>query len=131
MEPVTPNTLVINLPFTIMAFTELWLTYEITSRLNRPATAQLIELEFQNQKLVDLEDVLDHVFRQVCKFFCLSISPSLTCLQGFVEPKHRPSTWWEKSDGEKIKSSQYVEELLEKGIGKCPDTALKLVVGRF
>lgn len=69
MEPVTPNTLVINLPFTIMAFTELWLTYEITSRLNRPATAQLIELEFQNQKLVDLEDVLDHVFRQVCKFF--------------------------------------------------------------
>lgn len=72
MEPVTPNTLVINLPFTIMAFTELWLTYEITSRLNRPATAQLIELEFQNQKLVDLEDVLDHVFRQVCKFFDLA-----------------------------------------------------------
>jgi hypothetical protein len=56
-----------------MVHTELWLTYNLTSRASagKPSTAQLIELEFQNHKLVDLEDVLDHVFRQ-----------------GFIEAKH-------------------------------------------
>ncbi|KIM89453.1 hypothetical protein PILCRDRAFT_61309, partial [Piloderma croceum F 1598] len=54
-------------------------------------TAQLIELEFQDRKLVDLEDVLDHVF-----------------CQGFVEAKYRPSFWWENMDGKKIKGGQVV-----------------------
>lgn len=39
---------------------EFWLTYQLASRAHLPATTQLIELEFQNRKLVDLEDVLDH-----------------------------------------------------------------------
>ena len=97
-----------------MAHTELWLTYHMASRLctGKPATAQLIELEFQNTKLVDLEDVLDHVFHQ-----------------GYVEARHRPTTWWEKTDGHKIKGSQVVEDLLKQGVGKCQTTALRLVVG--
>jgi hypothetical protein len=96
-----------------MTNTELWLTYHMVSRVctGKPTTAQLIELEFQNNKLVDLEDVLDHVFRQ-----------------GFVDPKHRPSTWWEKKDGNKVKGSQSVEDLLKQGVGRCQDTALKLVI---
>lgn len=96
-----------------MTFAELWLTYQLASRahLKNSSTTQLIELEFQNHKLADLEDVLDHVFRQ-----------------GFVEPQYRPSTWWEKKDGQKVKASHSVEELLQQGVGRCPDNALKLVV---
>lgn len=95
-----------------MTYTELWLTYHQISRGNRPCTAQLVELEFQDHKLIDLEDVLEHVFRQ-----------------GFVEAKHRPLTWWEKVDGVRVKGCQVVEELLKQGVGKCPETALKLVIG--
>jgi hypothetical protein len=99
-----------------MVHTELWLTYNLTSRASagKPSTAQLIELEFQNHKLVDLEDVLDHVFRQ-----------------GFIEAKHRPSSWWENMDGKKIKGSQVVEDLLGQGVGQCQDTALKLIIGMW
>lgn len=45
-----------------MTNAELWLTYQFASRalLKAPSTTQLIELEFQNHKLSDLEDVLDH-----------------------------------------------------------------------
>ncbi|KAH7885517.1 hypothetical protein F5I97DRAFT_1404124 [Phlebopus sp. FC_14] len=45
----------------IMTHNGLWLTYHQISRSHKPATTQLIELEFQNQKLVDLEDVLEHL----------------------------------------------------------------------
>ena len=92
---------------------EFWLTYHQVSRANKPSTAQLIELEFQNHKLSDLEDVLEHVFRQ-----------------GYVEPKYRPSSWWEKQNGMKVKGSHVVEDLLKEGVGKCQDTALKLVIGK-
>ncbi|TFK34725.1 hypothetical protein BDQ12DRAFT_706876 [Crucibulum laeve] len=94
-----------------MTGTELWLTYQLASRAHLPLTTQLIELEFQNNKLSDLEDVLEHVFRQ-----------------GYVEAKHRPHSWWERKDGQKIKASHIVEELLKQGVGKCPDNALRLVV---
>ncbi|KAL4246587.1 hypothetical protein ABKN59_008460 [Abortiporus biennis] len=94
-----------------MTGSELWLTYCQTSRVGKPCTAQLIELEFQNTKLHDLEDVLDHVFSQ-----------------GFVEAKYRPMSWWEKKDGVKVKGCQNVEELLKQGVGICQDTALKLVI---
>ncbi|TFK71306.1 hypothetical protein BDN72DRAFT_837912 [Pluteus cervinus] len=90
---------------------EFWLTYHLASRAHLPATTQLIELEFQNRKLVDLEDVLDHVFRQ-----------------GFVEAKHRPSTWWEKKDGQKVKNSHLVDDLIKQGVGKCQENALGLIV---
>jgi len=45
-----------------MTQTELWVTYLLASRahLKEAPTTQLVELEFQNHKLVDLEDVLDH-----------------------------------------------------------------------
>ncbi|KDQ62702.1 hypothetical protein JAAARDRAFT_54605 [Jaapia argillacea MUCL 33604] len=94
-----------------MTASELWLTYHQASRAHSPATSQLIELEFQNHKLADLEDVLDYVFAQ-----------------GFVDPKHRPVSWWEKCDGVKVKGSQCIEELLIQGAGKTQETALKLVI---
>ncbi|KAG6919252.1 hypothetical protein DXG01_008048 [Tephrocybe rancida] len=101
-----------------MTFAELWLTYQLASRahLKNSATTQLIDLEFQNHKLIDLEDVLEHdrvvtVFRQ-----------------GFVEPKFRPSTWWEKGDGHKLKAGHSVEELLSQGVGRTPETSLKLII---
>ncbi|KAF9493622.1 hypothetical protein BDN71DRAFT_1082659 [Pleurotus eryngii] len=90
---------------------EFWLTYHQISRCNRPSTAQLIELEFKNQKLTDLESLLDHVFQQ-----------------GFVDNKYRTSTWWERRDGSRVKSSLAIEELFKQGVGKCQDSALRLVI---
>jgi len=94
-----------------MTQTELWLSYHQRSRCDKPSASQLIELEFANQKLADLEDVLDHLFAQ-----------------GFVEAKYRSLTWWEKHEGHKIGGSTVVEELLNSGIGKCPESALRLVI---
>lgn len=116
-----------------MVNAELWLTYQLASRahLKTPSTTQLIELEFQNQKLVDLEDVLDHG-----TFILETVSRSLTDLvdgivvfrQGFIEGKYRPATWWEKKDGQKVKGSLCVDDLLQQGVGRCSETALKLIV---
>ncbi|KAF8628692.1 hypothetical protein AX15_003752 [Amanita polypyramis BW_CC] len=91
--------------------TEFWLTYYFSSRGHLPPTTQLIELESLEHKLTDLEDVLEHVFRQ-----------------GFVDPKHRPGTWWEKKDGVRVKASATIEFLLHDGVGTCPETALKLII---
>jgi len=91
--------------------TEFWLTYHFSSRAHLQPTTQLIELDHLEYKLVDLEDVLDYVFRQ-----------------GFVHAKYRPATWWEKKDGAKVKPTTSVESLLLEGIGKCPDSALKLYI---
>lgn len=95
-----------------MVHSELWLVYKQVSRCGKPATAQLIELEFQNHKLHDLEDVLEHVFQQ-----------------GFVDAKLRPLSWWEKCDGAKVKGCIPVEELLDEGVGRSQETALRLVIG--
>ena len=97
-----------------MTHSEIWLTYIFASRTiaNKQPTTQILELESQGLKLHDLEDVLEHIFRQ-----------------GYVEAKHRPSVWWEKHDGVKLKGSHIVEELLEQGVGQCEQTALKLIVG--
>jgi hypothetical protein len=91
---------------------ELWLTYHQASRYNKPVTAQLVELEFQNQKLNDLEDVLEHLFRQ-----------------GFIEVQHRPLSYWENHDGQRLNAGRAVEELLKEGAGACPQSALRLVIG--
>jgi len=48
-----------------MAHTELWLTYHLASRADRPSTAQLVELEFQNHKISDLEDVLEYGMKKL------------------------------------------------------------------
>ncbi|KAF8626007.1 hypothetical protein AX17_006730 [Amanita inopinata Kibby_2008] len=92
-------------------YTEFWLSYHLTSRAHLAPTTQLIELEHQEHKLSDLEDLLEHVFRQ-----------------GFIEARHRPAAWWEKKDGFKVKAISSLEDLLNEGVGKCPETALKLVV---
>ncbi|KIK92569.1 hypothetical protein PAXRUDRAFT_147010 [Paxillus rubicundulus Ve08.2h10] len=94
-----------------MTHNELWLTYHQVSRCNKPVTAQLIELEFQNHRLLDLEDVLEHLFRQ-----------------GFIEAKHRPVSFWENHEGHRVQGGHSVEELLKNGSGKCPQTALRLVI---
>jgi hypothetical protein len=96
----------------MMTHNELWLTYHQTSRCNKPATAQLVELEFQNEKLTDLEDVLEHLFRQ-----------------GFVEAQHRSLSYWESPSGQRLNPSHALEELLTEGAGKCPQSALRLVIG--
>ena len=98
-----------------MTHSEIWLTYVFASRATagKEPTTQILELEYRGQKLHDLEDVLEHVFRQ-----------------GYVEAKHRSSVWWEKYDGVKVKGSDVVEELLEQGVGQCEQTALRLIVGK-
>ncbi|KAG0703777.1 hypothetical protein DFH29DRAFT_915032 [Suillus ampliporus] len=95
----------------MMTHNELWLTYHQASRCNTPVTAQLVELEFQNQKLIDLEDVLEHLFRQ-----------------GFIEAQHRSLSFWEDHSGQRLKASCVLEELLTGGAGKCPQSALRLVI---
>ncbi|RDB14834.1 hypothetical protein Hypma_016378 [Hypsizygus marmoreus] len=118
-----------------MTNAEFWLTYQLASRAHlgkNASTTQLIELEFQNHKLVDLEDVLDHARRDFDFDFGVDLDFGADDVQvfrqGFVEAKFRPATWWEGKDGQKVKASQSVEELLMQGVGKCPDNALKLVV---
>ena len=51
--------------------------------------------------------------------------------QGYVEARYRPLTRWERKDGQKVKVSQPVEDLLKQGVGKTPESALKLVVGQY
>ncbi|KAI0317618.1 hypothetical protein OF83DRAFT_1171823 [Amylostereum chailletii] len=92
-------------------YTELWLTYHQTSRIHKPATAQLIELEHAGQRLVDLDDVLEHVFER-----------------GFVDVKHRTVCWWEQFDGAKVAAGRDVQDLLCAGVGDCPEHALRLVI---
>lgn len=93
------------------AMTELWLSYHQASRAHQPPTSQLVELGGK-QKLQDLEDVLEYVFQQ-----------------GFLDTKLRPLSWWEKCDGEKVRNSIGVDELLQQGVGTCEDAAMRLVIG--
>jgi len=90
---------------------EFWITYHFTSRFHLPPTTQLVELENPEHKLTDLEDVLEHVFRQ-----------------GIIDVKYRSATWWEKKDGVRVKASTIIADLLAEKVGTCPDTALKLVI---
>ena len=96
--------------------TELWLTYHQASRAHQPPTAQLVALEGKAHKLVDLEDVLAYVFEH-----------------GFLDCALRPLAWWERPAAgaacERVRNSIAVCELLEQGIGRCQDTAMRLVIG--
>jgi hypothetical protein len=113
-------------------FTEFWLTYQFTSRVHLPPTTQLIELENPEHKLTDLEDVLAHGTSGIGCASCnsLMVAGLLVFRQGFIEAKYRPATWWEKKDGVKVKTCTTIDDLLIEGIGRCPDTALKLVIGK-
>ncbi|KAH9954223.1 hypothetical protein BJV74DRAFT_510554 [Russula compacta] len=90
--------------------TELWITYHQASRIHKQVTAQLIDVS-DAARLFDLEDVLDHVFEQ-----------------GFVDPKWRSVTWWEECNTARLKASSTVQELLARGVGHTPASALRLIV---
>jgi hypothetical protein len=96
----------------VMTCTELWLTYVQTSRGDKPHTAQLIDLNVKGRKMCDLEDLLQHVFDS-----------------GYLDPKYRPVSWWERCDGSKVKGSLSLEDIVHEGTGVCETTALRLVIG--
>jgi len=89
---------------------ELWIAYHQASRTHKQVTAQLIEVSDAAQ-LFDLEDVLDYVFEQ-----------------GFVDPKWRSVTWWEDSTSTRLKASSAVQDVLARGTGNTPETALSLII---
>ncbi|KAI0252128.1 hypothetical protein BJV78DRAFT_1275055 [Lactifluus subvellereus] len=89
---------------------ELWITYHQVSRAQKQVTAQLIDVS-DGTRLFDLEDVLDHVFQQ-----------------GFVDPKWRSVAWWEECTSVRLKASHTVQELLARGVGSTPTSALRLVI---
>jgi hypothetical protein len=90
---------------------ELWITYHQVSRAQKPVTAQLIDVG-DGTLLFDLEDVLDYVFQQ-----------------GFVDPKWRSVAWWEECTCARLKASDTIQELLVRGVGSTPASALRLVIG--
>ena len=90
---------------------ELWITYHQASRSNKPVTAQLIDIG-DGSNLYDLEDVLDHIFQQ-----------------GFVDAKWRSVVWWEDCTAARLKACSTVHDLLARGAGNTPETALHLVIG--
>ncbi|KAI9464964.1 hypothetical protein BJY52DRAFT_1424805 [Lactarius psammicola] len=89
---------------------ELWITYHQASRKYKQVTAQLIDLG-QGSQLFDLEDVLDHIFQQ-----------------DFVDTKWRSVVWWEDCTGARLKASDTMHDLLARGAGATPCTALRLIV---
>jgi hypothetical protein len=91
---------------------ELWITYHQASRVHRQVTAQLIDVGDAAQ-LFDLEDVLDYIFQQ-----------------GFVDPKWRSVAWWEECTSVRVKASHAVQDLLARGAGNTPASALRLVIGK-
>lgn len=90
---------------------ELWITYHQASRKHKQTTAQLIDVGGRSQ-LFDLEDVLDHVFQQ-----------------DFVDPKWRSVVRWEDCSGARLKASETVHDLLARGAGDTPGSALRLIIG--
>lgn len=95
------------------ASVDLWITYHQASRMHRQVTAQLVDVSDATQ-LFDLEDVLDHIFQQ-----------------GFVDPKWRSVAWWEECTSARLKASHGVQELLARGVGNTPASALRLVIGTW
>jgi hypothetical protein len=92
---------------------ELWITYHQASRAHKQVTAQLVDVS-DNAHLFDLEDVLDYVFQQ-----------------GFVDSKWRSVTWWEDCSAVRLKACSTVQDLLARGAGSTPETALHLIVGAW
>jgi len=92
---------------------ELWITYCQASRVHEQANAQPIDIS-DAAHLFDLEDVLGYVFEQ-----------------GFVDPKLRSVVWWEDCTSVRLKASSTVQDLLVRGAGNTPETALRLIVGLY
>jgi hypothetical protein len=92
---------------------ELWITYDQASRKHEQVTPQLIDVG-NAVHLFDLEDVLDHVFEQ-----------------GFIDPKLRSVVWWEDRTSVRLKASSTVRDLLMRGAGSTPETALRLIISLY
>ena len=90
---------------------EFWITYNQASRMHEQVAAQLINVG-DAVHIFDLEDVLDHVFDQ-----------------GFMDPKLRSVVWWEDCTSVRLKASSTVQDLLVRGAGSTPETALRLIIG--
>jgi hypothetical protein len=93
--------------------TELWIAYHHASRTHKQVTAQLVDVS-DAAHLFDLEDVLDYVFEK-----------------GFVDAKWRSVVWWEDRTSVHLQASTTVHDLLVRGAGNTPETALRLVVGMY
>ncbi|KAI0029847.1 hypothetical protein K488DRAFT_55477 [Vararia minispora EC-137] len=91
--------------------TELWIVYAQASRAHKPATAQLLDLAHECERIQDLEDVLDLVFTR-----------------GFVEAHLRTVCWWETPCGTRVPNGRTVSEVVASGSGHCAEHALKLVI---
>ncbi len=116
--PGTPTSPHLSLDSTTMATSlycgsELWITYHQASRKHKQVTAQLIDVG-EGSRLFDLEDVFDHIFQQ-----------------DFVDPKWRSVVWWEDFTGARLKVSDTVHDLLARGAGETPGTALRLIIGKL
>ncbi|KAH9980078.1 hypothetical protein BGW80DRAFT_478298 [Lactifluus volemus] len=85
---------------------ELWIAYHQASRSHKQMTAQLIDCS----DLYDLEDVLDYIFQQ-----------------GFVDSKWRSVVWWEDCTFVRLKACDTIRDLLARGAGSTPNTALRLI----
>jgi hypothetical protein len=81
--------------------------------MNEQVTAQLIDVS-DAAHLFDLEDVLDYIFKQ-----------------GFVDPKLRSAVRWEDCTSVRLISSSTVQDLLVRGAGSTPETALRLIIGLY
>lgn len=92
---------------------ELWITYLQGSRMHEHATTQLIDGS-DVAHLFDLEDVLDHVLKQE-----------------FADPISRSVVWWEDCTSVPLKASSIVQDLLVRGAGSTPETALRLIIGLY
>ncbi len=79
--------------------------------MHKQVTTQLIDIS-DAAHLFDLEDVLDHVFEQ-----------------GFVDPKLRSIVGWEDCTSVRLKAGSTVQDLLVRGAGCTPETALRLIIG--
>jgi hypothetical protein len=90
---------------------ELWITYHQASRTSKQVTAQLIDCG-DGTHLYDLEDVIDHIFQQ-----------------GYVDAKWRSVVWWEDCSSVRLKACTTVQDLLARGAGNTPETALHFVIG--
>jgi len=91
---------------------KLWITYYQASRTHKQVTTQLLNVS-DAAHIFDLEDVLDHVFDQ-----------------GFVDSKWRSVTRWEDCSSVRLTSSNTVQDLLARGAGSTPETALHLIIGK-
>ena len=81
--------------------------------MHEQVTTQLIDVGVAAH-IFDLEDVLDHVFEQ-----------------GLVDPKLRSVVWWEDCTSVRLNAGSTVQDLLVRGAGSTPETALRLVIGLY